>query len=232
MPGLMARILSRRANGAPPTAPLPPDATAPDEAIVAVPAPTDDQPTEVQPAIAPESVEAQAPDEAPGEPAADASGAEPATDAGAESLPAGAEAEPVPGPSFLNRGRLRRRLRYLRRVREIGFRDLGGLVFDLDRFGRERPDLVQVKLEGLRSIDAELRALEGALQDERPVEELSEPGIASCPHCGALHGSDARFCPACGIAAGTPLPEPVVEAPATAEAATEPAEPAPEQPTA
>lgn len=103
------------------------------------------------------------------------------------------------GPSFRERGRLRRRLRYLRRARELGFRDLGGLVFDLRRFGRDRPDLVQTKLDALIGVDRELRALEVALDQRRPIHELREPGIASCPQCGTLHGTDARFCPTCGI---------------------------------
>src|SRR5262249_17511758 len=53
-------------------------------------------------------------------------------------LPAGLAPEDVvpTRPSFRDRGRLRRRLRYLRRVRELGFRDLGGLAFDLHRFSR------------------------------------------------------------------------------------------------
>jgi hypothetical protein len=105
-------------------------------------------------------------------------------------------------PSFRDRGRLRRRLRYLRRVRELGFRDLGGLVFDLHRFGERRDELVLGKLQALDGVDRELRALERVLDDRRDVVELREPGIAGCPRCGALHGTDARFCPACGVQFG------------------------------
>jgi hypothetical protein len=104
----------------------------------------------------------------------------------------------VPEPSFRDRGRLRRRLRHLRRVRELGFRDLGGLVFDLHRFGRRGDELVAEKLNALGAVDLELRALERALADERPFHELREPGLAACPRCAAIHGSDARFCPSCG----------------------------------
>jgi len=113
-------------------------------------------------------------------------------------LPEGETAPPPSAPSFRDRGRLRRRLRYLRRTRELGFRDLGGLVFDLRRFDRDRPDLVQAKLDALAGVDRELRALEIALDQRTPIHELREPGIASCSRCGALHGTDARFCPACG----------------------------------
>lgn len=112
-------------------------------------------------------------------------------------VPAGQE--PVPDrPSFRQRGRLRRRLRYLRRVRELGFRDLGGLIFDQHRFSRVNTTLVDGKLHALGAVDAELRALEHALDDRRPLTELREPGISVCSRCGALHGSEARFCPSCG----------------------------------
>ncbi len=158
--------------------------------------------------------------------------------------PAGSEPEAagVPAaPGFRQRGRLRRRLRYLRRVRELGLRDLGGLVFDLHRFGREGARLVAGKLDGLAGVDAELRLLEEALDAREDVVVLREPGIASCPRCGALHGSDANFCPTCGLrfsgpqaiapvgdvlgAVGTP-PAPTATAGATPPAHPVPAEPA------
>ncbi len=116
------------------------------------------------------------------------------------------EAPVAPTPSFRSRGAMRRRLRYLRRARELGFRDLGGLVFDLRRFERDRPDLVDAKVHALFEVDVELRALERALGDRREVTELREPGIASCPRCGALHGSDARYCSSCGLALHGPQP--------------------------
>jgi hypothetical protein len=202
MPGLMARILSRRADGAPETAPGPD-------------APTADQPTVVVPANG-----TGAPD---GEPAAAIAAPPAAGDVTPEPEPEPAAEPDAPRASFRDRSRLRRRLRYLRRVREIGFRDLGGLVFDLDRFGRERPDLVQTKLAGLAAIDAELRSLEIALDDVRALEELHEPGISACPQCGSLHGSEARYCPSCGTPVDAPLVT-HVEMPAAAPAeAPEPA---------
>jgi hypothetical protein len=123
-------------------------------------------------------------------------------------VPAGLDpVEPAPpaSPSFRERGQLRRRLRYLRRVRELGFRDLGGLVFDQHRFARPNPELLEAKLAALRAIDHELRALEAALDDRRALHELREPGIAACVRCGALHGSDAHFCPSCGLQLSGPL---------------------------
>ena len=104
-------------------------------------------------------------------------------------------------PGFRDRTRMRRRLRYLRRLREVAFRDLGGLLFDLHRFGRDRGDLVGQKLDALSRIDGELRTLEEALRERRELTELREPGIAACPRCQTLHDTDANFCPGCG----TPL---------------------------
>lgn len=118
-----------------------------------------------------------------------------------QELPDGAGAQ---GTSFRDRGRLRRRLRFLRRTRELAFRDIGGLIFDMRRFGRDRPDLVEAKINALAAVDQELRALERVLDDRRPVHELREPGITSCARCGALHSSDSNFCPNCGLQIGGP----------------------------
>jgi hypothetical protein len=153
------------------------------------------------------------------------------------SAPAGAETPPeVPtDPGFLERGGLRRRLRLLRKTRELAYRDLGGLVFEMHRLGHQREDLVRGKLATLGRIDTELRAIEGALRERRSVTVLREAGVTACPRCAAIHGSEDRFCPACGfsmgreerpIAAG-PVAAPVsTTAPAPATAPT----PAPARP--
>jgi hypothetical protein len=147
---------------------------------------------------------------------------------------AGVDPATTASPSFRDRGRLRRRLRYLRRVRELGFRDLGGLVFDQHRFDKPNEELVRGKLAALQAVDSELRALETLLDDPRPITELREPGIAACVRCGAIHGTDARFCPSCGTPIDGPRAVGEVSAAAqTAAAATEtpippvPAAPAP-----
>jgi ribosomal protein L40E len=106
--------------------------------------------------------------------------------------------------SFRDRGRLRRRLRFLRRARELAFRDIGGLLFDMRRFERDRPDLLEAKMGALTAVDQELRALERILDDRRPIHELREPGISACARCGALHSSEANFCPHCGLQLGGP----------------------------
>ena len=164
--------------------------------------------------------------------------AQPAADPAAPALPAGQ----APGdgePSFRHRGRARRRLRYLRRIRELGFRDLGGLVFDQHRFDRRNDDLVRAKVEALRAVDHELRVLEQVVGDPRPITELREPGVSVCPRCGALPGSDARFCPSCGtpqhgartiagVGSGEPSPQALAPTAQPASTTATPAEPKPE----
>lgn len=103
-------------------------------------------------------------------------------------------------PGFSERGRMRRRMRFLRKARELAYRDLGGLVFDLHRFGRRNDALVLAKLETIGRIDTELRALQDTLAERRPVTVLREAGVAACPRCAAIHGSNDRFCPNCGLA--------------------------------
>jgi hypothetical protein len=133
------------------------------------------------------------------------------------------EAEQTPqAPGFGERGRMRRRARFLRKARELAYRDLGGLVFDLHRFGQRNDQLVLAKLSTLRQIDTELRELEDALRDRRPVAVLREVGIAACPRCAAIHGSDDRFCPGCGLAFDAHADRPISTAPVSprAQAAT------------
>jgi hypothetical protein len=100
---------------------------------------------------------------------------------------------------LLERSRMRRRARYLRRLRELQLRDIGGFVVELHRFGRDRPDLVQAKVDAAIETDRELRALDQALGDGRSLTELREPGIGgACPACGTVHGSADRYCSWCG----------------------------------
>jgi hypothetical protein len=98
---------------------------------------------------------------------------------------------------------MRRRLRYLRKLRDLQVRDLGGLVFDLRRFERKRDDLVTQKIDQIRACDDELRALELALDERRDLRDVREPGIGgTCPRCFAVFGSADRFCASCGAALG------------------------------
>ncbi|MCU0259142.1 MAG: zinc ribbon domain-containing protein [Solirubrobacteraceae bacterium] len=82
------------------------------------------------------------------------------------------------------------------------------------------------KVAAIDAVDRELRAIEDALGRRAPYDELFIPGVSACPRCGALHGSDARFCPNCGLAFSGPRSVASVAAPATAPAPA--AAPAPE----
>jgi hypothetical protein len=116
-------------------------------------------------------------------------------------------AEPAPDSSadgkqaagFLQRASLRRRLLFLRRSREVALRDLGGFVHEAHRQGEARPALLSEKLAALDALEGERQTLERALDDRQELVVLREPGITACPQCSTIHGSDARFCPGCGI---------------------------------
>jgi hypothetical protein len=123
-------------------------------------------------------------------------------------------------PGFLERGGLRRRLRFLRKTRELAYRDLGGLVFEMHRLGQQRDDLLGGKLATLQGIDAELRAIEQALREDHGVTVLREAGVTACPRCAAIHGSEDRFCPACGFSISRGAERPIAAQP-VATAASE-----------
>ncbi|MGH2947990.1 MAG: zinc-ribbon domain-containing protein, partial [Solirubrobacteraceae bacterium] len=136
-------------------------------------------------------------------PAADAA---PAEQAPARDLPAGVdpgELEVAPAPSA-RRGKLRRRLRYLRRVRELLLRDLGGFTYEVHRTAggslrESHRRLAEAKAGRLTALDAEVRELEGRLSEPHVEPVLREPGIGgTCPECGELHASDAHYCSRCG----------------------------------
>lgn len=160
----------------------------------------DEQPTAVFSAVEPATAETPEPDEPE------------------SAAPEVAEAPAEPDPEFRRRGRLRRRARYLRSLREVQLRDLGGFVVELRRFGRERPDLVQAKLSRALATDAELRALDAALGVQTPPRELRQAGIGgACAACGAIHGSLDRYCATCGL--------PLVGAPPLPQSGQDPASP-------
>jgi hypothetical protein len=192
--GLKDRIFSRPAGAEPEAATAPdgvPDAPAPADTMVLPPGSLVDGTTAGQ-------ATEQLPVVIAGTTPADAS------PAAAEPPPIDPVASVPANPTWRERGRLRRRLRYLREVRELGYRDLGGLVFDQHRFQRPNDGLVQGKVLAIDAVDRELRAIEQALRSGTLVTELALPGISACQRCGALHGSDARYCPQCGLAFAGP----------------------------
>jgi hypothetical protein len=149
-------------------------------------------------------------------PAADTAPAQPIGAAGAVPADASALATEVSG--FQSRGRARRRARFLRKARELAYRDLGGLVFNLHRFGQRNDALVLAKLTTLGHIDGELRAIEDALQERRPLTVLREAGITACPRCAAIHSSEDSFCPNCGLSMARHVDLPIAGAVAAAPA--------------
>ncbi len=107
--------------------------------------------------------------------------------------------QPDASAGLRERGRARRRVRFLRKLRELQLRDLGGFALEQRRLGRERPELMRAKLDAAAETDRELRALERSLAERRPLRELREPGIGgACTACGTVHGSNDRFCSWCG----------------------------------
>jgi hypothetical protein len=148
--------------------------------------------------------------------------ADPNTPAGID--PAEAPFRPPAG----RRGRLRRRLRYLRRARELMLRDLGGLLYEVHRTGGGRIEahatVVGAKVQRIAGLDAEAHALETALAAPRSETVVFEPGVGgTCATCGELYGSDARFCSNCGAPVGTDAPVAPQADPKPAEEAVAPA---------
>jgi hypothetical protein len=211
-----------------------PAAEAQEPAAEAAPPPSDDAPTERIEAVSPASIPPpmvdlrsripgpQAPGPAPPAPEtspttaiSSAPVATPASEPVSDDVAATDAAPRRPG--FRARGRMRRRLRYLRKLRELQVRDLGGLVFDLRRFERRRDDLVLTKIDQIRACDDELRALERALDERRDLRDVREPGIGgTCPRCFAIFGSADRFCASCGAALGGAVQGPAAVPPAPA----------------
>ena len=121
---------------------------------------------------------------------------------------------------------MRRRVRFLRKTRELAYRDLGGLVFSLHRFGQRNDALVLAKLSRLGQIDTELRALEAALEESQQITVLREAGVTACQRCAAIHASQDSFCPNCGLPMSRrvdlPIAGPPAASPAPGTAAVQP----------
>ena len=119
-----------------------------------------------------------------------------------------AQADAVEGPGtaatglaatgFLQRAVIRRRVRFLRRRRELALHDLGGFVFESHRLGQPGGAPLAEKLAAISALDGELATLQRALELREELAVLHEPGINSCPQCSTIHDSAANYCPTCG----------------------------------
>jgi hypothetical protein len=119
-------------------------------------------------------------------------------------VPAGIErgADAVAPTSSRERGRMRRRLRELRRLREAQLLELGALVLEAHKHGRDGSPVIKTKAAEAAATDAEARAVADALETDAGLETVVSAGIAGpCPTCGTLASTVARFCSNCG----TPL---------------------------
>jgi hypothetical protein len=152
----------------------------------------------------------------PGAGGDDGAGAELATGAGESAAPndgmvveaeavdfsgdgvAAPDAPAVAATGFMQRAVVRRRVRFLRRRRELALHDLGGFAFESHRLGQPREDLLAQKLAAISALDDELAALQAALGQHEELAVLREPGISSCPQCSTIHDSAAHYCPNCG----------------------------------
>ena len=160
----------------------------------ATPGSADDQATQVLPATGEQPAAAAQPTQAIQQPA-------PVRD-----LPAGVDpGELADAPiASARRGKLRRRLRYLRAVRDLLLRDLGGFTYEIERSaGGTASDahrrLIEAKTNRLTALDTEVRGIESRLGEPHAGALLREPGIGgTCPECGELHASDAHYCARCG----------------------------------
>jgi hypothetical protein len=130
-------------------------------------------------------------------------------------VPAGIDrdVEPNANAGSRERGRMRRRLREVRRLREAALLELGALVLEAHRHGRDDSPVIARKAAEAETLDAEAHALADALGTDAGVETVVAAGVAGpCPTCGTLSATSARFCSACG----TPLDGRPDAAPATA----------------
>ena len=136
-------------------------------------------------------------------------------------VPAGIDrgADAVSTTGSRERGRMRRKLRELRRLREAQLLELGALVLEAHRHGRDDAAIIKTKAAEAAATDAEARELAEALAADAGLDTVIAAGIAGpCPTCGTLASTSARFCSTCG----TPLDGRPEAAPRTADTAATP----------
>lgn len=142
-------------------------------------------------------------------------------------IPAGIErGETSDATGSRERGRMRRHLRELRRLREARLLELGALMLEAHRQDRDDSPVIKRKAADAAALDAEARAIGEALgTGTGGLDTIVAAGVAGpCPACSTLVSTSARFCSTCGTALdGRPEPAPAEAAPAEAAAPAEPA---------
>ena len=130
-------------------------------------------------------------------------------------VPAGIDRNDISAPkSSRERGQMRRRLRELRRLREAQLLELGALVLEAHKHGRDDSPVIATKAAEANATDAEARAIAEALGTDAGLDTIVAAGIAGpCQTCGTLASTTARFCSTCG----TPLDGRPGAAPAAVE---------------
>ena len=119
--------------------------------------------------------------------------------AGQEPPSAGAPAR----PGARERAAMRRRIRKASRTRDALTRELGQLFVEMERLARRNDELLARKAQEIAALDEEVHGLRTALGERQTLERVVATGIAgSCSGCGALLGTEDRFCSRCGKAAG------------------------------
>ena len=213
MSGLLRRFTRRRPATADETGSPTPESSEPAGAPAETPAEPggghpmarrDDQATQVLPGTGDQPAVTGSDQPTTVAPAPAAHGEQPA--APTRDLPAGIDPNELAGAPLpsARRGQLRRRLRYLRRVRDLLLRDLGGFAYEVERTAGGTADpthrrLLEGKTNRIAELDTEMRALESRLGEPHGQALLREPGIGgTCPECGELHASDAHYCARCG----------------------------------
>src|SRR4029079_10768853 len=186
MSGVKRRLTRRRSagpEGSEPTVAAPGPGTTPNQQPPAEEAPTSlvsdpaAQPTQVQP----QPFSAGQP--VPGAPYSHVDPAEPPAQPSTSTPPARDPAELAAVPTTsARRGKLRRRVAFLRAARELLLRDLGGFVYELyrpahDIHAEAHRRLRDTHVARLGRVDTELHELEMLLDDVRRQVLVREPGV-------------------------------------------------------
>jgi hypothetical protein len=101
------------------------------------------------------------------------------------------------GPA--ERGKLRRRLRRLKRVRHKQLAELGLLVVDARKHANgSRPEVLERRAAEAAEVDRQVRELQHAVDAHADRRELATGVAGTCRSCGDLLSTEDRFCPACG----------------------------------